>query len=316
MFRTIVIGCAGTEPAADAVALAQRLRHPEGRLVLVAVHPRFGPLPDRRGGYHYAGYMAEQARETLDRAAAGLAADVPADRRVVADDSVTGALHEVAMQEEADLLVLGSTHYGRVGRLTGRTTVQHLIQGAPCAVAVAVPDRLDADPASGVVCVAYDGSPASADAAHTAFALAAATGASVRLVRVIEPIAYLAPYVPLPDDLDAESELRSFAAASLAELAELAPAGVAVERLVTAGPAAPTLLEHARDADLLVAGSRHYGPLHRLFAGSVSTRLLTDGSVPVLVTARPSAAPGGPAGPAPDAAGALPSAAAPHTTVV
>jgi nucleotide-binding universal stress UspA family protein len=74
----------------------------------------------------------------------------------------------------------------------------------------------------------------------------------------------------------------------LAHVAERAPEGVVVDRRVLYGPSAHSILDAALEGgcDLLVAGSRAYGPLRRVLAGSVSSHLLTDGRVPVLVTPR------------------------------
>ena len=287
MFRTIVVGCDGSEHTADALALAQQLRHRDGRLLLTTVHDHFGALPDRRGGYHYAEYVAQQAERDLDAAAARLPADVPFERHVVADDSVAKAIDGLALREQADLIVLGPTHRGTAARLTGRATIQRLLHGAPCAVAVAVPgqrERLGERPRLGV---AHDGSPESDLAAQTAYEIAAETFGSVLLLRVIEPIVYTAGYAPVPNDLDAEDELRTHAGSRLAEVAKRAPDGITVERRLLHGATVRKILDVAVEScDLLVVGSRRYGPLRRVLVGSVSTHLLTDGQVPVLVTPR------------------------------
>jgi Universal stress protein family len=50
--------------------------------------------------------------------------------------SPAGGLHQLAEDEGADLLVLGSTTCGRAGRTFPWTTDDRLLNGAPCAVAV------------------------------------------------------------------------------------------------------------------------------------------------------------------------------------
>ena len=58
----------------------------------------------------------------------------------------------------------------------------------------------------------------------------------------------------------------------------------AVERLALEGPAVPTILAHARDADLLVVSSRGLGGgLKGLLAGSVSRPLVHKAGIPVAV---------------------------------
>ena len=66
----------------------------------------------------------------------------------------------------------------------------------------------------------------------------------------------------------------------LAELGEPATGEV-----VTGNPA--TELAYAgNDLDLLVTGSRNYGPVRRLMLGSTSTRLVHEAPCPVLVLTR------------------------------
>ena len=47
-----------------------------------------------------------------------------------------------------------------------------------------------------------------------------------------------------------------------------------------------------RDADLLVCGSRAYGPLRRVLLGGVSSRLLRRAALPLLVVPRSGDSPG------------------------
>lgn len=55
------------------------------------------------------------------------------------------------------------------------------------------------------------------------------------------------------------------------------------------GSAAPRLLQASRElrGDLLVLGSRRYGPLGRVLFGSVAARVAREAETPVLIAARP-----------------------------
>jgi nucleotide-binding universal stress UspA family protein len=162
---------------------------------------------------------------------------------------------------------------------------------APRAVAVAAPGQAARFGTHPRLCVAYDGSPESDAAADAAYAIAAATASSVVLLHAVAPVAYAAGYAAVPVDLQAERTVRERAEAQLAEVADRAPEGVSVEQRAPDGPAARVILNVAQTGfDLLVVGSRHYGPMHRVLVGSVSAPLLTNGRVPVLVTARHGAA--------------------------
>jgi len=59
--------------------------------------------------------------------------------------------------------------------------------------------------------------------------------------------------------------------------------GVAVARLVEEGPPAEVLLRVAKEADLLVVGSRGRGGLRSALIGSVSLHCIQHAHCPVLV---------------------------------
>jgi nucleotide-binding universal stress UspA family protein len=84
-------------------------------------------------------------------------------------------------------------------------------------------------------------------------------------------------------DLDS---LRNAAGAGLeAIVAEISPEGgdVEVERLVVEGAAGSVLLDEARDAELLVVGSRGRGGFAGLLLGSVSQQCAHHASCPVVI---------------------------------
>ena len=53
------------------------------------------------------------------------------------------------------------------------------------------------------------------------------------------------------------------------------------------GKAADVLVEATADFDLLVLGSRGYGPLKRVLLGGVSAKVVDEAACPVLVVPRP-----------------------------
>jgi nucleotide-binding universal stress UspA family protein len=130
--------------------------------------------------------------------------------------------------------------------------------------------------------VAYNGGPESRLALAHAQVVAAEFGARIRVLTVEEPIAALPGVVgytpPPPIDFD---ELIDEALGTIDD--ELQPEG---RRLV--GPTAATLAEACEDGpiDLLIAGSRGYGPAGRVLLGSVSTQLIHRAPCPVLVVPR------------------------------
>lgn len=188
-----------------------------------------------------------------------------------------------SLPEAREMLADGSKALGGEATLVG-SVAERLLHGASCAVAVA-PRGFAAShhAAPSVVALAYDGSSDSKIALHRAEALARTAGATLRILYVEEPLAvmpgiaaYTPPLAPDPAEIVAEAT------------AAVGP-DVKTEGRVLAGPAASTLAEACEDGvDLLVVGSRGYGPLGRVLLGSVSGALLHKAPCPVLVAPRAS----------------------------
>jgi nucleotide-binding universal stress UspA family protein len=231
----------------------------------------------------YGRWLAERADETLAGAAAQVEPGVPHERLTLASPSTAGGLNDLAEVHEADLIVLGRTERGLAADFAGLMTVQRLLHGAPCAVAVAAPGQATRFGSSPRISVAYDGSPEADYALQTAYGIAAATSASVLVCTVFEPIVAVAGFAGAVDDDAIERDLR----AALEAAAARAPAGTPVEhRLLRGSPPYAVLRDAMAGADLIVTGSRGYGPLHRALAGSTSATLLKDARTSVLVTPR------------------------------
>jgi nucleotide-binding universal stress UspA family protein len=143
------------------------------------------------------------AREMLAEIQADLPAGIRVLERTPVASSAARGLTELAEAERADVIVIGSAAGAAEGRIGLARTAGRLLQGAPCAVAVAPPGLRETGPFRHVG-VALDGSPDACD-------------------------------------------------------------GV---------------------IDLLVAGSRGYGPLQRALLGSVSEELIARAAHPVLIIAR------------------------------
>ena len=286
MFRTVVVGYDGSAQANDALALAQQLRDCDGgRLLVTAVVPLAGGVLLTSPDAHVQN-LRDQAVLELAHGAERLLPDTPHELVAVGEPSPALGLRRVAEEHGADLIVLGSTHRRRASVLAGRSTVQRLMHGAPCPVAVAAPGQEQRFASKPRLCVAYDASPEARAALDAAYRIAAHRRGSVEVLRVREEV--VSPYAVTPGAIAAENRRAEEhrAQADLDEALGRSPDEVvAVGRLLRGGPI-EAILGAAQEADLLVAGSRGYGPLHRVLAGSTSIGLLTDGHVPILVTPR------------------------------
>lgn len=207
-------------------------------------------------------------------------------------------LAAAAREKDADLVVLGSTHRGPVGRIVPGTTMENLLSGASCAVAVAPPgfaDRADGEgvwlPLVGdgedigmrVVGVAYDGSPASRSALEFATELALTNGAALRVYTVVRKVVPIAPNAPMTPTPVAPSELE-IRRAELHEVVADLPAEVRAQPILLRGFVVTELVKATGlGIDLLVLGTHPRGHLGRLFRKSVAGEVVSEAPCPVLI---------------------------------
>ncbi len=303
MFAQILVGIDPTDAADDALALAQRLRDSaSGRLVLAIVIDALPDVRDPLAATRPAHELIEPAQRRLYAVSEGLPSDVPCTTRILSGASPARALYGEAEALGADLIVLGSTRRRRVGRWLERATVQRLMRGAPCAVAVAAPGQAVRDVPWSTLRVAFDGSPESDVALEAAFAIASGPGGEVVLHTALERLPVPVGFTGVAVAPVAVEDLEAASRRAAETAARRAPPRVETRVQVTVdGDPAAQLLGEAEPTALLVAGSRSYGPLRRVLAGSVSARLAVNGDVPILITPRALVPSGGDAPPGADA---------------
>ena len=134
------------------------------------------------------------------------------------------------------------------------------------------------------IVVGVDGSPSSRDALRWAIAEARLRGCPLKAVT-----AWHVPWagyegVPLPDDLPSEMEraAREVVAEAVARLGTDAE-GVDIRAVVVEGDSARVLIDEAREACLLVVGSRGLGGFRELLLGSVSQQCAHHAGCPVVI---------------------------------
>ncbi|MBI5105507.1 MAG: universal stress protein [Solirubrobacterales bacterium] len=275
-------GYDGSAAAHNAVAFAARLAGALGaELTAVSAHPALPPaLAPGASAMADAELEHELKADTL-KLLEGLE-DVPgiAHRRAVAG-APARALVELAEHEGASLITVATTHRGRVGRLAG-SVAERLLHGAPCAVLVVPPEVL-ADAPVRTVGVAFDDSPEAHAALDEAATIARGLGAELLVLAVAEPV-FTGTAWNLPKAYDAmDPDTREQFNARMAEAAAEHGGRATTLR----GEAGPALIEASKGTvDLLVCGSRSYGPLRAVLAGSVSRHLADHAHCPVLVMPR------------------------------
>src|SRR5688500_9627415 len=116
MYRRILVGYDGHPPSRDALVLARALAAIEGaELILAAALENLDPLATPPDAFERA--QAEAEDRLVASARALLSTGQKFRTRVVGGVSAPRALTEIAEDERADVVVIGSTHRGGLGRV-------------------------------------------------------------------------------------------------------------------------------------------------------------------------------------------------------
>jgi nucleotide-binding universal stress UspA family protein len=233
---------------------------------------------------------ATQARDEAERELEPEGISV--ECRALTGTSAARALHETSEAEDAGLLVVGSTRRGAVGRLVPGSTAERLMHGAPCPIAI-VPPGWERGAGLNTIGVAYVDTEEGREALRSAHALARRAGASLRALTAVK--AGLAMYGETEAGTpgrrgkefeEVEGELRVRAEAALRRATDALGDDVPVETDAFVEDPADALIGVSEHLDLLVCGSRGYGPLRAVLLGGVSRRLTAEARCPVLVIPR------------------------------
>ena len=296
-YKRILVGVDFRPPARDAAELAVALaRLSSAELILATVLP-YGPGPA----------LGDDFEHWVEEDVGRLETDVLPDLEGLnfrfyglSGGSAARKLHELAEDENADLIVLGSTHRGTLGRVLPGSVGERLLHGATCPVVIAPRGLADAgwqlDRPLGV---AFDGSPEARVALGHAAVLAEAAAVSLQVIGVVVPFV-ATPFDPaVPREVQAaasheesidERRYRIVEAHLQRAVADLPPELDADYEILEGDPA-ETLIASSETLGLLVLGSRGYGPLRHVFLGGVSGAVTRGAHCPTLVVPR-----GAPAG--------------------
>ena len=276
-FRTIIVGVDDDQGGRDATALAKLLLSAGGSLTLDRVGVSDSLIRDGSG-------QAVTLDEFWQRG--GARAQPRHERggddelRQIESASVGRGLHELACADRADLIVVGSCRRGLVGRVMIDDATTDAMNGAPCAIAIAPFGYAERPAALSEIGVGYNGSPESKDALAVARSLAtehAAILSAFQAVSVPSHVSVLAngngAVTESPPVMVQQARARITA---LGDIEPHAAYGVPAEELAV----------YSASLDLLVVGSRGYGPVGRLVHGSTSRRLGQTARCPLLVLTR------------------------------
>jgi nucleotide-binding universal stress UspA family protein len=196
---------------------------------------------------------------------------VEAEPLAVAATSAPRGLALAATELGAELMVVGSGNGGPRGQVRPGATAERLLNGSPSAIALVPAGWAPRD--FGAIGAGFLDSAEGRAAVRTAHALAARSGARLRVLAAVRPRAW-----------------RRAGAAELREQAETAAAaavsglaGAPVDVDVSVAEPAELLVAVSGELDLLVCGTRGYGPRPAALLGGVTRVLCAQARCPVVV---------------------------------
>lgn len=274
----VVVGFDERPASRDALALAKALVAGSGaKLVVASVRPYW---PELIGKAAYERTVRKD-EAWLRREATKLLGEVPFSTFVVGGGHETGGLKEIARVEGADLIVIGSTHRGPLGRVLPGSVGERVLDNAPCAVAIAPLGLAESGLDLRRVAVAYDGSRQARIALARGVSLAQNAGAELQILGAVDVEIDTVGLAAVSKEELEEERMRGH----LEEARKGVPTSVPVEVRLLHGSPSHVLPEAAAAADLLVVGSRgHYGRTRRLFLGSVAARVARNAPCATLIT--------------------------------
>jgi nucleotide-binding universal stress UspA family protein len=279
----IVIAVDASERSLDALALGRLLADSTSApVVLMSVFP-YDPLADPADDSYTR--ARDEARSILVELGeeAGLAAP---DAQVIAGNLAARELQRVSEQQSTGVIVLGSTHRGPVGRLLPGGVGERLLTGAACPLAIAPRGYADAPPARLTrIGVAFDGSDESRQALSAAYQLARSSGAKLRVISVFERLTFGTLATGRTGGASINERMRAEQREALAEVAAGQPNEDIEARLLEGSPG-DVLAEESADLDLLVTGSRGYGPRAAVLLGTTTHTLMRKAACPGLILPR------------------------------
>lgn len=276
--KRILIGFDGSSGSKDALALA-RILAPGSHAVLAHVLPHEDPLARH---YRQLAYEASPAAEGFFDEAIATLDGLETEVRTYVGASPDHVLCDLAEDRDLDLVVVGSPHRGPLGRALIGSVAEALLHGARVPVVLAPRDYAKAGHDSPrTIAVAYDGSGEADAALRRAEGIARGSGAALEVLTVVAPSAVVPKVL-----VRGRSPVEEPYAAIKKAIDEIDDA-IEVHAHMLVGPVAETVANACKDADLLVAGSRDYGPLERVLVGSIASHLVHTAPCPVLVVPRP-----------------------------
>ena len=282
MFRRILVPLDGTPESNAALPAARTMAHATGASVFLL---QVLESPEAEA-------LAKDTAEKLRRVADELAGSGLRVESAVLPGQAANEILQQVHEQGADLVIMRTRGHAGIQRAVMGSVAERLLSRSDVPIIMLRPGGRRLDRIANLL-VTVDGSPGGALALAKAVELAKATGAQIRLIQVVVPMALhtLAPegglmyYDPAWDD-EALSAAQTHVAGMLTRLRE---AGVVANGEGFMAPDIATCIVQAADdnaSDLIVMSTHALTGLQRALLGSVADAVVRTASCPVLLLRR------------------------------
>lgn len=247
IFDSVLVGVDGSDESIQACRLANRLRSPTGHMVALAVAETPYAVHAGFAAPEWAWRLRGQAEDTRERVLREFQEDPRVQARIASGRAADVLLARIR-ESGSDLVAVGSRGLGRVAGIVLGGVATRIVHDSPCSVLVVRGD-INATHFPRTIIVGVDGSESSESAAALAEDLGSLADAHVRHLVALGEHA-LEHGKPVLAETDPRKPVEA-------------------------------LVDHSRECDLLVVGSRGRHGLAAL--GSVAERVAHHSACPVLI---------------------------------
>jgi nucleotide-binding universal stress UspA family protein len=290
---TIIAGFSSSRQGSAPLNLAAQLARTTGdKVIAAAVVERTLPAGIDAIEDEYRAYLATQAAASLDRVAGQLPGDLDLSVTIHHSTSIPNGLMELAHQHGAELVVVGSSSSGLLGRVALGSVTDRLVHTSRVPVAIA-PRGYPSSPAPiERLTAAYGGEADAVRLIATSAELAKQWRVQLRIASfTVRPFTMFGGSIERSaEELVVQQWTRRTmdAAAKQLDQARATVSDPGVDVVIGTGTDWQEAVDDIawESGDMLLLGSGAAGPLAQVFLGTAAAKILRHAPVPVMIVPR------------------------------
>jgi nucleotide-binding universal stress UspA family protein len=290
---TIIAGFSSSRQGSAPLNLAVQLARTTGeKVIAAAVVERALPAGVDPIEDEYRGYLGSRAAASLERVVGELSRDVDISVTVHDSTSIRDGLMELADQHDADIVVVGSSSSGLLGRVALGSVTERLVHTAEVAVAIAPRGHPSSPVPVQRLTAAYVGDADAAGLISTSAALAQRWRVRLRIASfTVRPSAMFGGSIERSaEDLVVQQWTHKTMEAAAKQLndARAAVSNPDIDLVIGTGTEWREALDSIAWApgDMLLLGSGAAGALAQVFLSTAASKILRHAPVPVMIVPR------------------------------